>query len=59
MAGRVVEDEHHVQPGEYKVLELLKTKLPWPAKVDSELASGATTVVDRVDYDPQVPVCRP
>ncbi|HXI14601.1 MAG TPA: hypothetical protein VNM92_18440 [Thermoanaerobaculia bacterium] len=46
-------------PGELKFLELLKTKLPWPPKVDSELASGTTTVVHRVDYEPKVPVCRP
>ena len=46
-------------PGEFKFLELLKKKLPWPPKVDSELASGAKTVVHRVDYEPKIPVCRP
>ena len=46
-------------PGESKVLELLKMKLPWAPKIDSEIASASTTVVHRVDYEPKVPVCRP
>ncbi len=40
-------------PGESKFLELMKTKLPWAPKIDSEIASASKTVVHRVTASPK------
>lgn len=48
-----------LDPGELHYLKKLELELPWVPKLDTELASRATTVVHTTDYQPKVPTCRP
>lgn len=46
-------------PAESSFFKALAKELPWAPKIDSELASGTTSVVHKVDYLPKVAVCKP
>jgi hypothetical protein len=46
-----------LSPGESKFLELLKVKLPWAPKIDSELAASTKSVLHKIDVKPKVAAC--
>lgn len=44
-------------PGQSTFFKTFREKFPWAPKLDSELASGATTVLHKVSHLPKVGVC--